>query len=107
MNAPVANGTAVHAADIYEVATPEAVESVVTPIVAFDDETCAPEVIVPPPCYFWNVCTQRAATEKAGRAVCSACANNLNGFEYPLRSPSRSPLYKSGRDVAEAMNIID
>ncbi len=27
----------------------------VTPIVALIDEICAPEVIVPPPCYFWNV----------------------------------------------------
>jgi hypothetical protein len=66
-----------------------------------------PEVIGPPPCYFWNVCSQRAAIEKAGRAVCSRCAANLRGYEYPLRAPSRAPIYKSGREVADAMNVRD
>jgi hypothetical protein len=65
------------------------------------------DVIGPPPCYFWNVCSQRAAIEKSGRAVCSRCSTNLRGYEYPLRAPSRTPIYKTGRDLAEAMNIID
>ena len=48
-----------------------------------------------------------SGVEKAGRAVCLRCSINLRGFEYPLRGPSKDPLYVSGREIAEAMNIID
>ena len=65
------------------------------------------EEVVAPPCYFSNVCAQRAVMEKAGRAVCQGCSANLRGFEYPLRGPSPEPLYLSARAAAEAMNIVD
>jgi hypothetical protein len=63
--------------------------------------------IAPPPCYFWNICGQRAAIEKTGRSVCRHCSENMRGAEYPLRGPSLQPLYLTGRAVAEAMNIFE
>lgn len=60
-----------------------------------------------PPCFFALFCLQRAAMEKAGRAVCLLCALHLRGFEYPLRGPSAQPLYLTGRTAAEALDMLD
>jgi len=62
---------------------------------------------IPPPCFFWKLCLQRAAMEKSGRAVCRRCAGSLRGIEYPLRHPSTQPLYLTGRAAAEAMDMLD
>ena len=61
----------------------------------------------PPPCFFWSVCSQRAALEKAGRSVCRRCAAKLRGTEYPLRSPCAEPLYFTGRSAAEALDMLE
>ncbi|HEY4580359.1 MAG TPA: hypothetical protein VIG89_04930 [Candidatus Acidoferrales bacterium] len=60
-----------------------------------------------PPCFFWSVCSQRAALEKAGRSVCRRCAAKLRGTEYPLRSPCAEPLYFTGRSAAEALDMLE
>ena len=60
-----------------------------------------------PPCFFWKLCSGRAVLEKAGRSVCRRCAATLRGQEYPLRPPTRRPLYLRGRDAAEAMQMIE
>lgn len=46
-----------------------------------------------PPCFFHRDCGETAEIEKQGKAVCRPCARGLNGTEYPLRQPSRDPLY--------------
>ncbi len=61
----------------------------------------------PPPCFFWKLCRGRAALEKGGKSVCRRCAATLRGQEYPLRPPTRRPLYLRGRDAAEAMEMIE
>jgi hypothetical protein len=61
----------------------------------------------PPPCFNWRLCRGRAALEKGGKSVCRRCAATLRGQEYPLRPPTRRPLYPSGRDAAEAMQMIE
>jgi len=60
-----------------------------------------------PPCFFSQVCLRRAAIEKAGRSVCRGCAARLRGVEYPLRDPSLQPLYLTGRDASEALDMIE
>jgi hypothetical protein len=59
------------------------------------------------PCFFWNLCERRAATEKAGRSVCRVCAGRLRGREYPLRGESDESLYLTGRAAAEALDMIE
>jgi len=61
----------------------------------------------PPPCFYWRFCRGRAALEKGGKSVCRRCAASLRGQEYPLRPPTRQPLYLRGRDAAEAMQMIE
>jgi hypothetical protein len=60
-----------------------------------------------PPCFFSRVCLRRAAIEKAGRSVCRGCAARVRGVEYPLRDPSLQPLYLTGRDACEALDMIE
>jgi len=60
-----------------------------------------------PPCFFWSVCSQRAALERAGRSVCRGCAAKLRGTEYPLRSPCAEPLYFTGRAAAQALDMLE
>jgi hypothetical protein len=52
-----------------------------------------------PPCFFHRDCGGTAAIEKQGKAVCRACAGGLNGLEYPLRAPSREPLYRKAEEL--------
>ena len=59
------------------------------------------------PCFFWNLCARRAAIEKAGRAVCRACAGRLRGREYPLRGACRESLYLTGRAAAEQLDMVE
>ncbi len=60
-----------------------------------------------PPCFFSQVCLRRAAIEKGGRSVCRGCAARMRGVEYPLRDPSLQPLYLTGRDAREALDMIE
>lgn len=52
-----------------------------------------------PPCFFHRDCGGTAAVEKQGKAVCRACADGLNGIAYPLRAPSREPLYRKTEEL--------
>lgn len=52
-----------------------------------------------PPCFFHRDCGGTAAIEKQGKAVCRVCADGLNGIEYPLRPPSREPLYRKAEEL--------
>ena len=59
------------------------------------------------PCFFWHVCQRHSAIEKAGRSVCRSCAGRLRGREYPVRAASREALYLTGRNAAEAMDMLE
>ena len=69
--------------------------------------TAANDCEASPPCFFWKLCSERAAMEKSGRAVCQRCAGSLRGVEYPLRNPSSQPIYLTGRAAAEAMDMVE
>ena len=63
--------------------------------------------MAPPPCFFSKVCSARAVMEKAGRSVCRRCSGRLRGVEYPLRDASFEPLYRTARDAAEALDMLE
>ncbi|MDE3136893.1 MAG: hypothetical protein KGL59_09990 [Acidobacteriota bacterium] len=52
-----------------------------------------------PPCFFHRDCGGVAEVEKQGKAICRACASGLSGVEYPLRKPSREPLYSKPEEL--------
>lgn len=52
------------------------------------------------PCFFHQQCRRQAQLEKQGKALCRACADKVNGIEYPLRTPSRDPLYWDSDELA-------
>lgn len=60
-----------------------------------------------PPCFYWKSCRRRAELEKGGKSVCRLCAQRMRGFSYPLRLPSREPLYLNAHAAAEAMDMIE
>jgi hypothetical protein len=60
----------------------------------------------PPPCFYFNLCGRAAEIEKCGRAVCRICAAaNLRGREYPLREPTRHPLYSTDNEAADSVDM--
>ena len=59
-----------------------------------------------PPCFYFSACRGHAALEKNGKSLCHACAACTRGREYPLRAPSRLPLYLSDRELGEALSLI-
>jgi hypothetical protein len=63
--------------------------------------------IVPPPCFNFALCKERAAVEKRGRAVCRRCAAALTGREYPLRAPSKRNIYRSVIEAVEALDMYE
>ena len=64
--------------------------------------------IAAPPCFFSSLCQQRASLEKAGRSVCRGCAESrLRGSEYPLRASGTEPLYFTGREASEALDMTE
>lgn len=73
---------------------------------ALPQNPAATQHVIPPPCYFWNVCARPAAMEKAGRSVCRECAGRLAGAEYSLRPPTTESLYLTGRAAAEALDMV-
>jgi hypothetical protein len=60
-----------------------------------------------PPCFFWSSCRCLAELEKQGKSVCSACGAHLIGQTYPLRAPTRQPLYSTGTAAAAATGMIE
>jgi hypothetical protein len=60
-----------------------------------------------PPCFYFEVCGRPSSLEKQGKAVCSPCAARLAGREYPLRPPTRRPLYDSSRAAAKALGMLE
>ena len=67
---------------------------------------CESQFIGAPPCFFWNVCSARAAMEKGGRSVCHSCAAQLRGVAYPLRQAGIEPIYITGHAAAEALDMV-
>ena len=60
----------------------------------------------PPPCFYFSSCRSYSELEKQGKSLCRDCASRVNAREYSLRAPTRSSLYRTGRDAAEAMNLL-
>ena len=58
-----------------------------------------------PACFYFRICRNCAHIEKDGKTVCRACAARCPGREFPLRPPSRAPLYKDDRELAAAMDL--
>jgi hypothetical protein len=59
-----------------------------------------------PPCFYFRSCRGYAEIEKNGKSLCRCCAGRLKGSEFPLRAPSREPLYSKDRDAAVAMDML-
>jgi hypothetical protein len=57
------------------------------------------------PCFHFSSCRQNATVEKSGKSLCRSCADRLEGREYPLRPPTREPLYKDDQEVSESLDI--
>lgn len=57
------------------------------------------------PCFFHGECGGVAEIEKQGKAVCRPCAMGIKGIEYPLRAPSREPLYPVPEDLARQLGM--
>ena len=76
-----------------------------TPYQPWPDPAAGGTPTGPSPCFYWRCCRNLAELEKAGKAVCRACAGRVRGREYPLRSPSRDPLYPALRDAADALDM--
>jgi len=71
-------------------------------------DTLPPEPLLgAPPCFFWEKCRNYAQLEKGGKSVCQPCAERMRGLRYPLRPPSREPLYLTGRHAAEALDMVE
>lgn len=58
-----------------------------------------------PPCFFHRDCGGTAEMEKQGKALCRNCAATINGVEYPLRAPSREPLYRVPEELAKQLGM--
>lgn len=58
-----------------------------------------------PACFYFRICRNRAGVEKNGKTMCRACAARHPGREFPLRPPSRAPLYGNDRELAVAMDL--
>jgi hypothetical protein len=57
------------------------------------------------PCFFHRDCGGAAELEKQGKAVCRACGQGLHGIEYPLREPSREPLYWKAEELVLQLDM--
>lgn len=57
------------------------------------------------PCFFHRDCGGMAEVEKQGKAVCRCCATGLKGIEYPLRAPSREPLYPMPEELVKQLDM--
>ena len=57
------------------------------------------------PCFNFSACRRNANVEKGGKSLCRSCANQLAGREYPLRQPTREPLYKDDSEVSESLGL--
>lgn len=57
------------------------------------------------PCFFHRRCGNIAVTEKQGKTLCRSCANAINAEEFPLRAPTREPLYRSTDDLVRQLGM--
>lgn len=57
------------------------------------------------PCFNFSVCRHNATVEKGGKTLCRSCADGTAGREYPLRQPTREPLYKDDAEVSESLGL--
>lgn len=57
------------------------------------------------PCFFHGECGGTAEIEKQGKAVCRPCAMRIKGVEYPLRAPSREPLYPVPEELERQLGM--
>jgi hypothetical protein len=58
-----------------------------------------------PPCFFHRRCGNLAVTEKQGKTLCRPCADAIAADEFPLRAPSRDPLYWSADDLVHQLGM--
>jgi hypothetical protein len=58
-----------------------------------------------PPCFFHRDCGATAEVEKQGKSVCRPCAGGLAGTAYPLREPSREPLYGKPEELVLQLDM--
>jgi hypothetical protein len=59
------------------------------------------------PCFYFAACGRYAALEKCGKSLCCNCGRRFGRVEYPLRRPSREPLYFTTREARLAMGLED
>ncbi|HVB99013.1 MAG TPA: hypothetical protein VNJ12_06730 [Candidatus Dormibacteraeota bacterium] len=59
----------------------------------------------PSPCFFHRRCGNTAETEKQGKTLCRPCASEISADEFPLREPTREPLYWSANDLVRQMDM--
>lgn len=45
--------------------------------------------------------------EKAGKSLCRGCADHAKGREYPLREPGNEPIYFTGLEAADTLEMIE
>ena len=57
------------------------------------------------PCFFHRRCGNVAVTEKQGKTLCRSCANSISAEEFPLRAPTREPLYRSTEDLVRQLGM--
>lgn len=58
-----------------------------------------------PPCFFYRRCGHIAEIEKQGKSLCRACAAQIAADEFPLRPPTRDPLYWSAADLVRQLGM--
>ena len=57
------------------------------------------------PCFYFSSCRHNATVEKEGKSLCRSCAGQFHSREYPLRPPTREPLYKHDQELSDSLGI--
>jgi hypothetical protein len=57
------------------------------------------------PCFFHRRCGNTAAIEKQGKTLCRPCAATIVAEEFPLRPPTREPLYRFTDDLVRQLGM--
>lgn len=58
-----------------------------------------------PPCFFHRRCGNTAVMEKQGKTLCRPCGSRIAADEFPLRAPTREPLYWSAQDLVRQLGM--
>ncbi|HVB35387.1 MAG TPA: hypothetical protein VNJ52_13585 [Patescibacteria group bacterium] len=56
-------------------------------------------------CFFHRHCGNAADVEKQGKMLCRRCATAIPAEEFPLRAPTREPLYRSADDLVRQLGM--